>query len=84
MPTIARFGGMTCTMYYADHLPPHFHVRYGSHVAVIRIDPAMIDEGSLPRPAERQVLDWTRKRQGALLDNWERAQRHEPLKEIRP
>lgn len=27
MPTIIRFASSTVTLYAADHLPPHFHVR---------------------------------------------------------
>jgi len=27
MPTLARLASSTVTMYAADHLPPHFHVR---------------------------------------------------------
>ena len=28
MPEISRFLGIIITMYYNDHNPPHFHVRY--------------------------------------------------------
>ncbi len=28
MPEICRFLGIIITMYYNDHPPPHFHVRY--------------------------------------------------------
>ncbi len=30
MPEISRFLGIVITMYYSEHPPPHFHVRYGS------------------------------------------------------
>jgi hypothetical protein len=29
MPAISRFFGIIVAMYYNDHAPPHFHVRYG-------------------------------------------------------
>ena len=29
MPEISRFYGIVISMYYDDHNPPHFHVRYG-------------------------------------------------------
>jgi len=35
MPEISRFFGMIITMYYKDHAPPHFHVRYGEYRASI-------------------------------------------------
>ena len=33
MPEISRFLGIVITMYFDDHDPPHFHVRYGEHRA---------------------------------------------------
>ena len=29
MPTISMFRGIKITMYWADHMPPHFHATYG-------------------------------------------------------
>ncbi len=29
VPEISRFFGVVVAMYYHDHPPPHFHVRYG-------------------------------------------------------
>jgi Protein of unknown function (DUF2442)/Domain of unknown function (DUF4160) len=40
---------MIILMFYNDHLPPHFHVRYGEHAALIHISPAQLGEGALPR-----------------------------------
>jgi len=37
MPEISRFLGMVIAMFYNDHAPPHFHVRYGEHRAIIDI-----------------------------------------------
>jgi hypothetical protein len=38
MPELWRFFGIIITMFYDDHAPPHFHVRYGEHKAIITID----------------------------------------------
>ena len=38
MPEISRFFGMIVTMYYNDHPPPHFHVRYNQQKAIISIE----------------------------------------------
>lgn len=38
MPELCRFFGMIITMFYDDHAPPHFHVRYGEHKAIIAIE----------------------------------------------
>ena len=37
MPEICRFYGLVMTMYWNDHQPPHFHVRYGEWQAEIDI-----------------------------------------------
>ena len=35
MPELSRFLGIIITMYYNDHLPPHFHARYNQKKAII-------------------------------------------------
>jgi len=37
MPEISRFFGIIVQMYYSDHEPPHFHVRYSGQKALIAI-----------------------------------------------
>lgn len=49
MPTISRFFGILISMYYDDHLPPHFHVKYAEHRARVTIDTLEINDGRLPR-----------------------------------
>ncbi len=34
-------------MYYGDHQPPHFHVRYGEQKALIAIDTLTLFRGHL-------------------------------------
>lgn len=48
MPELCRFFGMIITMFYDDHAPPHFHVRYGEHKAIIAIESLALLEGYLP------------------------------------
>lgn len=33
MPEISRFFGIVIAMYYNEHNPPHFHVRYNEYEA---------------------------------------------------
>ncbi len=47
MPILCRFFGIIILMYYDDHPPPHFHVRYGGQKAIISIDTLSILEGRL-------------------------------------
>ena len=52
MPEISRFFGIVIQMYYGDHEPPHFHVRYAGQKALVEIESlellrgAIIAEGS--------------------------------------
>jgi Domain of unknown function (DUF4160) len=58
MPELSRFFGMIITMFYNDHAPPHFHVRYGEHKAIMAIDSLMLLEGHLPPRALGLVAEW--------------------------
>ena len=42
MPTISMFYGIVIQMYWQDHDPAHFHVRYGSDQAVIAIESGQV------------------------------------------
>ena len=37
MPQISQFYGIIITMYYNDHVPPHFHARYAERKAEFAI-----------------------------------------------
>jgi hypothetical protein len=54
----ARFLGIIIYMYYDDHPPPHFHARYGRHIAVIDIDTLAVLRGRLPPRALGLVIEW--------------------------
>ena len=47
MPTISVVYGIVVVMYFADHEPPHVHVRYGEYVARVQIATGEI-HGRLP------------------------------------
>jgi Domain of unknown function (DUF4160) len=70
VPEISRFLGIVITMYFNDHNPPHFHVRYEEHRAVMGIDPLELREGSLPPRVFGLVMEWAEIHQAALGRNW--------------
>ena len=37
MPTISMFRGIKITMYWSDHMPPHFHATYGGEEVIVSI-----------------------------------------------
>lgn len=49
MPTISSFYGIVILMYWNEHNPPHFHVKYGDYNAVMLIRDFSLAEGALPR-----------------------------------
>jgi len=63
MPTISMFYGIIIQMYWNDHAPPHFHVRYSEYRATVGIQKIEVLAGSLPRNAERLTLEWAAEHQ---------------------
>jgi hypothetical protein len=45
MPTICTFYGILIRMFFNDHLPPHFHARYGEFEATVEIATLHVMEG---------------------------------------
>jgi hypothetical protein len=50
----------------------------------VRIDTLEVREGRLPPRALALVLEWASAHRAELRDNWQRAERHEPLLAIEP
>ena len=69
MPTISQFFGIIIQMFYDDHNPPHFHVRYAEHQAEIVISTGKIKAGKLPKTAYRLVDEWRLLHVNELLKN---------------
>ncbi|MGA2897078.1 MAG: DUF4160 domain-containing protein [Acidobacteriaceae bacterium] len=70
MPTISNFYGILVQMYWNDHVPPHFHVRYSGYKATVGIQSLSVLTGGLPRIAERLVLEWATEHQTELMEDW--------------
>ena len=79
MPTIAIFYGMIITMYWEDHPPPHYHVRYKDHRAVVAIETGLLLRGTLPSGAKRTLEEWTHRHRAELMANWARVGQNVPL-----
>ena len=70
MPEISRFFGIIIFMYFDEHNPPHFHVKYNEDRAVISINELKVMEGRLERRALSLVLEWPNEHRDELMDNW--------------
>ncbi len=84
MPELARFFGIIITMYYHDHAPPHFHVRYGSQKAIIAIDTLATIEGALAPRVLGLVIEWAAIHRDELRAAWTLAELEAPLPHIAP
>jgi hypothetical protein len=84
MPIISRFLGITVYLNYSDHSPPHFDVRYAGCEPTVSIDPPGVRRGRLPPRVAGIVVEWAATRRVDLLEDWELARRHQPLRTIEP
>ncbi len=68
-------------MYFDDHNPPHFHVRYNEYRAVLTIQTLNLVDGRLPARVRGLVEEWAELHQAELLSMWESKDFHriEPL-----
>jgi hypothetical protein len=71
MPEICRFLGIIITMYFDEHNPPHFHVRYNEHRAVMSIRSLNIIEGHLPARVRGLVQEWGELHRDEMMSMWE-------------
>ena len=83
MPEISRFYGLIILMNFKDHSPPHFHVWYGEHKIIVNINDGLVI-GQMPRRALRMIFDWLDLHKDELLEDWNFAQKGEPLIYIEP
>lgn len=81
MPEICRFLGIVISMYFNEHNPPHFHVRYNEYRAVMDIRTMNVMDGHLPARVRGLVEEWTELHQQELMIMWESKDFHqiEPL-----
>jgi hypothetical protein len=66
MPVISYFFGIYVRMYHDDHSPPHFHVEYQGHEALMAIENGEILAGELPSKAIKLVREWVRTSAGII------------------
>jgi len=84
MPTISIFWGILIQMYWGEHLPPHFHCKYGEYKCSININTIELLKGEMPKRTLNGILEWAKIHQQELLDNWELCQKSLPPNKIKP
>jgi len=71
MPELSRFLGISILMYFDDHNPPHFHVRYNDYRALISISELKILDGHLPARILGLVIEWAELHKEELMQDWD-------------
>ena len=84
MPEVSRFLGITISIYYKEHQPPHFHAKYGAQTGVFSIADLRLTEGRLPKRIISLVLEWAFEHRDELMQDWELARAGKPLRDIPP
>ncbi|MBQ9641397.1 MAG: DUF4160 domain-containing protein [Bacteroidaceae bacterium] len=72
MPTISEFFGITISLRFLDHNPPHFHARYQKDKVLIEIENGKV-KGEMSERALRLVLEWLSLHRDDLRAAWEKA-----------
>jgi len=76
MPEICRFYGIVIYMFFNDHNPPHFKVKYGDYEANILIENGNILNGELPSGKYKLVAAWAEIHKEELMQMWESKEFH--------
>lgn len=84
MPEISRFHGVRIRMFYADHPPPHFHVKHGEYKAKFHIGSGELRVGHLPPKTRRLVQRRYHLHERELRENWQACPFIAPLQKIDP
>jgi hypothetical protein len=71
MPELSRFLGISILMYFNDHNPPHFHVKYNDYRAIISVGELKVLDGNLPARILGLVIEWAELHKEELMQNWD-------------
>ena len=83
MPIICQFFGISVYMFWKDHMPPHFHARYGGEEIIMDIESGVI-QGSMSKRAVNLINEWRLLHVDDLRNDWNLAMSKSALNEIQP
>ena len=70
MPEISRFYGIVVFMFFNDHNPPHFKVKYSEFEANILVENGSLLNGDFPLSKLKLVQTWAEIHKDELLEMW--------------
>ena len=83
MPIICQFFGISIYMFWKDHMPPHFHARYGGEEIIMSIETGDV-QGNMTKRAVSLINEWRLIHIEELRNDWELAMKKAALNEIQP
>jgi len=83
MPEISRFYGITITMNYREHNPPHFHAIYQDYEVSVDIQTGLVN-GKMSKRALKMIFEWLDLHKDELIKDWNLAQERRMLLKIDP
>ena len=83
MPEICRFYGISITMNYSDHNPPHFHATYQGDEVSVEIKTGKIN-GAMSKRALKLIFEWADLYKDELQYDWDLARERKSLLRIDP
>lgn len=84
MPILSIFFGIVVKLFHDDHNPPHVHIQYGEHYAIMEIGSGKLLAGKLPARALRLAREWRRLHVDELRHAWADAQSGRQPRRIAP
>lgn len=84
MPTICMFRGIKIYINYNEHIPPHFHAKYGEYECSITIEDIELLNGNMPNKQLKMLFGWAALHQEELKEEWYLAEQKEELFPIEP
>ena len=84
MPTICMFRGIKIYINYNEHIPPHFHAKYGEYECSITIDDIELLNGDMPNKQLKMLFGWAALHQEELKEEWYLAEQKQELSQIAP
>ena len=86
MVELCRFNNIIIRMFYEDHAPPHFHVKYNEHAAQFSVNDGELLNGNLPARQLKLTQAWWILRELEVKEAWNKVANNmdpgkiEPLK----
>ena len=84
MPLLSEFFGIKITIYFDDHMPPHFHAEYVGQQILVDIASNCVIRGSMQANKLKLVLGWADLHHAELEAAWEDVCKNKLPKKINP